>query len=139
MKKILLLLAASLVLLVGCKKDDPQEVEQVADGIPYGDEVTYKVICPKCNAMYFVTCTDPEGDGGEHSASEGHIEWISHSKPTSHWEVKNEAGDDVTFMQHWKEIEIQFKCQTQGCNEVMTCKKDDFKLPEPDDSVIPIL
>ena len=136
MKKILLLLAASLVLLVGCKKDGPQEGEPVADDI---DDVTYKVICPKCNAIYFVTCTDPEGDWGEHSASEGRSDWTSISTPRGHWEVKNEAGHNITFMQNGTEKIIKFNCQTQGCNEVMTCKKDDFKPQAPDDPVIPIL
>ena len=135
MKKILLLLAASLVLFA-CKKDGPQEVEPVTDDI---DDVTYKVICPKCNAMYFVTCTDPEGDWGEHLFVEGSSYWTSISTPNGHWKVKNEAGHNITFMQHSTEREIQFKCQTQDCNEVMTCKKDDFKLPAPDDPVIPIL
>ena len=111
----------------------------MADGIPYGDEVTYKVICPKCNAMYFVTCTDPEGDWGEHSASEGRSDWTSISTPRGHWEVKNEAGHNITFMQNGTEKIIKFNCQNQGCNEVMTCKKDDFKPQAPDDPVIPIL
>ena len=137
MKKILLLLAAFLVLFA-CKKDGPQEVEPVTDDI---DDVTYKVICPKCNAIYFVTCTDPEGDWGkpQHSVSEGGTDWASHSTPTLHWEVKNEAGNNVTFMEYWPEEKIKFNCQTQGCKGVMECKRDDFKLPAPDDSVIPII
>ena len=50
MKKILLLLTASLVLFVGCQKED---TEPVADSL---FDVTKPFPCPECGAVYSVTC-----------------------------------------------------------------------------------
>ena len=99
----------------------------MADG--YGKPVTKPVPCPECGAVYSVTCKNPDGKWGEHIMY-GFSDWASHSTPTLHWEVKNEAGDDVTFMEYWSE-QKKFNCQAQGCNGVMEFKRDDFKKQEP--------
>ncbi|MCQ2168355.1 MAG: hypothetical protein MJY69_06805 [Bacteroidales bacterium] len=116
MKKILLLILTSLVLFA-CQKED---TEPVTDG-----DVTKEVPCPECGAVYSVTCKSP--DGRWKQLGFPGIDWTSHSTPTTHWEVKNEAGNNVTFMEYWTEEKIKFNCQVQDCKGVMECNRESFK------------
>ena len=122
MKKILLLLAASLVLFA-CQKED---TEPVADG--YGD-VTKPVACPQCGAKYSVTCKNPDGRWEVHKYRG--TDWTSHSTPSTYWEVKNEAGDNVSFDEWKDQTKIKFNCQVQDCKGVMECNRESFKTQRP--------
>ncbi|MCQ2183575.1 MAG: hypothetical protein MJY89_09300 [Bacteroidales bacterium] len=125
MKKILLLLAASLVLYA-CEKDGPQEVEQVADL----REDTTEVTC-ECGATYSVTCFLPDYIHAGFGPTPGF--WNTRTAPTFMWEVLNKSNNNavVTFDEWDDYSKIKFECQTEGCNEEMTFYKNDFRKELP--------
>ena len=127
MKKILLLLAASLVLFAGCKKDGPQEGEPVADGY---EPITKEVTCA-CGAVYSVTCKRPPS-GGIETILEGHY-WTHQTAPTDMWEVLYKSNNNavVPFDEWDNKQEIKFNCQAQDCNGVMECYRESFKTQKP--------
>ena len=94
MKKILLLILTSLVLFAGCKKEDPD-----------GMAVTKEYTC-SCGAKYSVTCKNRRDSifGG------GPSTWIYKENPTSMWEVRNSAGEYISFYENGTQTQIKFSC-----------------------------
>ena len=120
MKKILLLLAASLVLFTGCKKEDPEEGED-----RYSFYVTKEVPCPECGAKYSVTCKDPNS-GGTIIGHVGGDDWKLCPDPLyGDWVVTDESGQNVPYYEYWDYTKMYFICT---CGEKSKeFKNDDFK------------
>ena len=86
MKKILLLLAASLVLFTGCKKEDTELMEN-------GPSVTHEYPCSKCGAKYSVTCKSPNM---RRPSTDDENVWILYTNPSwGEWTVVDEFGQSV--------------------------------------------
>ena len=102
MKKILLLLAASLVLFTGCKKEDTELMEN-------GLSVTHEYTCPNCGAKYSVTCKGPEIKGIPIPASGD--DWKLITNPSwGEWTVKDESGQNVPHYEYWNYKKMYFIC-----------------------------
>ena len=120
MKKILLLLAASLVLFA-CQKED---IEPVANG-----PVTHEYTCPKCGAKYSVTCKGPNIQTMTSSPVVSFEEddiWTLITNPSwGEWTVADESGQNVPHYEAYKGYYMYFICT---CGEKSkNFKKDEFK------------
>ena len=108
MKKILLLLAASLVLFTGCKKEDTDLMENVVPS------VTQEYTCPNCGAKYSVTYKR----GTTYSSVSGQ-DWKL-NPPEGIWTVKDESGQNVSHYEYYNYTKMYFICT---CGE----KSKEFK------------
>ena len=118
MKKILLLLAASLVLFTGCQKEDPEEG---ANGL---GPATQEYPCSKCGAKYSVTCKGPEIKGIPIPASGD--DWKLITNPSwGEWTVTDESGQNVPRYEYWNYKKMYFICTCGEKSKVFNI--DEFK------------
>ena len=117
MKKILLLLAASLVLFTGCQKEDPEEG---ANGL---GPATQEYPCSKCGAKYSVTCKYPNIRGAVIFV--GGDDWMLYTNPSwGEWTVTDESGQNVSHYEALAGDCMYFICTCGEKSKVFT--KDDF-------------
>ena len=118
MKKILLLLAASLVLFA-CQKEDQQQEE---NGL---GSVTHEYTCPNCGAKYSVTCKNPEFKGIPY-ISAGGDDWSLITNPSrGEWTVTDESGQNVSHYEYRTSYYMYFICTCEEKSKEF--KKDDFR------------
>ena len=118
MKKILLLLAASLVLFTGCQKEDLQQEEN-----GFGS-VTHEYTCSKCGAVYSVTCKHPNISPA--AGSTGGDDWTLITNPSrGEWTVTDESGQNVSHYEALAGYYMYFICT---CGEKSKkFNKEEFK------------
>ncbi len=108
----------------------PTEVEPVTNGYRYGP-VTKDVTCV-CGAVYSVTCKRPPS-GVEMGSVAVLNDWTPQTAPTDMWEVLYKSNNAVVPFDEWSDMtKIKFNCQAQGCNGVMECNRESFKIQVPD-------
>ena len=123
MKKILLLMLTSLVLFVGCQKED---TEPVANG-----PVTHEYTCPNCGAKYSVTCIHSNIQTMATSSvvpfEEEDDKWTLITNPSrgSKWAVTDESGQNVPYYEYWDYTKMYFICTCEEKSKEFN--KDEFK------------
>ena len=115
MKKTLLLILTSLVL-IACQKEDQQKEE---NGL---GPVTHEYTCSKCGAKYSVTYYNPVSTvipaGGD--------DWRLVTNPSwGKWTVADESGQNVPYYEYRDYTKMYFICTCEEKSKVFN--KDEFK------------
>lgn len=116
MKKILLLILTSLVLFA-CQKEDLQQEENGSG------PVTQEYTCPKCGAVYSVTCKNPNH---KRVAFDDGNNWKLYTNPSwGEWTVTDESGQNVSHYEALSGEKMYFICTCEEKSKEF--KKDEFQ------------